>query len=34
VARRREPIDWTKVTAIAVDELSYRKGQRYLTLVA
>lgn len=33
VARRREPIDWTKVTAIAVDELSIRKGQRYLTLV-
>lgn len=33
VARRRESIDWTKVTAIAVDELSYRKGQRYLTLV-
>jgi transposase len=33
VARRREPIDWTKVTAIGVDELSYRKGQRYLTLV-
>jgi transposase len=33
VARRREPIDWTKVTAIAVDELSFRKGQRYLTLV-
>lgn len=34
VARRREPIDWTKVTAIAVDELSHRKGQRYLTLVS
>lgn len=33
VAREREPIDWTKVTAIAVDELSFRKGQRYLTLV-
>lgn len=33
VARRRAPIDWTKVTAIAVDELSFRKGQRYLTLV-
>jgi transposase len=34
VARRREPIDWTKVTAIGIDELSYRKGQRYLTLVS
>src|SRR5262249_54894437 len=34
VGRRREPIDWTKVTAIGVDELSYRKGQRYLTLVS
>jgi transposase len=33
VARRREPIDWTRVTAIAIDELSFRKGQRYLTLV-
>lgn len=33
VARRRAPIDWAKVTAIAVDELSFRKGQRYLTLV-
>lgn len=33
VARRRAPIDWSEVTAIAVDELSYRKGQRYLTLV-
>jgi transposase len=28
VARRREPIDWTKVIAIGIDELSYRKGQR------
>jgi transposase len=34
VARRRAPIDWTKVRAIAVDELSYRKGQHYLTLVS
>lgn len=34
VARRRRPVDWTKVTAIAVDELSYRKGQHYLTLVS
>lgn len=34
VGRRREPIDWTKVTAIGIDELSYRKGQRYLTLVS
>ena len=33
VARERAPIDWSKVRAIAVDELSYRKGQRYLTLV-
>lgn len=33
VTRRREPVDWTKVTAIAVDELSFRKGQRYITLV-
>ena len=34
VARLRAPIDWTKVTGIAVDELSYRKGQHYLTLVS
>jgi transposase len=34
VARRRDRIDWTKVTAIAVDELSYRKGHHYLTLVS
>ena len=34
VARRREPIDWAKVIAIGIDELSYRKGQRYLTLVS
>lgn len=34
VARRRAPIDWSNVHAIAVDELSYRKGQHYLTLVS
>jgi transposase len=34
VARHRKPIDWTRVTAIGVDELSYRKGQHYLTLVS
>ena len=34
VARHRAPIDWTKVTAIATDELSFRKGQHYLTLVS
>lgn len=34
VARRREPVDLTKLRAIAVDELSYRKGHRYLTLVS
>lgn len=34
VARRRAAIDWSKVHAIAVDELSYRKGQHYLTLVS
>ncbi|HEX5051501.1 MAG TPA: ISL3 family transposase [Planctomycetota bacterium] len=34
VVRRRQKIDWTKVTAIAVDELSFRKGQHYLTLVS
>ena len=34
VARHRTPIDWTKVTGIAVDELSYRKGQHYLTMVS
>lgn len=33
VARHREPVDWSKVTAISVDELSFRKGHRYLTLV-
>jgi transposase len=34
VARHREPTDWTKVTAIGIDELSIRKGQHYLTLVS
>lgn len=34
VARHRTPIDWTRVTAIATDELSFRKGQHYLTLVS
>lgn len=34
VARHRAPIDWTQVTAIATDELSFRKGQHYLTLVS
>lgn len=34
VARHRAPVDWTKVTGIAVDELSFRKGQHYLTLVS
>jgi transposase len=34
VARHRTPIDWTKVSGIAVDELSYRKGHHYLTLVS
>lgn len=34
MARHRAPIDWTKVTAIATDELSFRKGQHYLTLVS
>jgi len=33
VARRRSPVDWTKLHAISVDELSYRKGHHYLTLV-
>lgn len=34
VARHRGAIDWSTVRAIAVDELSYRKGQHYLTLVS
>lgn len=33
VGRHREPVDWTQVRAIGIDELSYRKGHRYLTLV-
>jgi transposase len=33
VKRRREPIDLTQLRVIGVDELSYRKGHRYLTLV-
>ena len=33
VSRRREPIDWAEVDAIAIDELSFRKGHRYVTLV-
>jgi len=34
VRRRRASIDWTTLRAISVDELSYRKGQHYVTLVA
>ena len=33
VHRRREPVDLTNLRAISVDEISYRKGHRYLTLV-
>ena len=33
VARRKEPADFTDLEAISVDEISYRKGHRYLTLV-
>jgi transposase len=33
VKRRREPIDFTQLRVIGVDELSYRKGHRYLTLI-
>lgn len=33
VSRLRQPIDFAAVTAISVDELSYRKGQHYLTIV-
>jgi transposase len=33
VTRHREPIDYSELRAISVDELSYRKGHRYLTLV-
>lgn len=32
--RLRKPVNWSKLRAISVDELSYRKGHRYLTLVA
>ena len=33
VRRRKNPVDLAKLRAIAVDELSFRKGHRYLTLV-
>jgi transposase len=33
VSRKREPVDWSQLRAISIDELSYRKGQHYLTLV-
>jgi transposase len=33
VTRRREPVNWDRVSAIAIDEISYRKGQRYITVV-
>lgn len=33
VARHRKSIDWSNVRAIGTDELSYRKGHHYLTLV-
>lgn len=33
VARRRDPIDFSRLRAIGVDEISYRKGHRYITLV-
>lgn len=33
VSRRREPADLSNLKAISVDEISYRKGHRYLTLV-
>lgn len=33
VRRLRKPVNWKKVRAIGIDELSYRKGHRYLTLV-
>lgn len=33
VKRRRKPVDWSTLRAISVDELSYRKGHHYLTLV-
>ncbi len=34
VQRHRAPIDFARLRAISVDELSYRKGHHYLTLVA
>ncbi len=33
VSRRRDPVDLTNLRAISVDEISFRKGHRYLTLV-
>lgn len=33
VRRRKDPVDLAKLRAIAVDELSFRKGHHYLTLV-
>jgi transposase len=33
VRRVRKPVNWSRVRAIGIDELSYRKGRRYLTLV-
>ena len=33
-ARHRAPIDWTKVTATATDELPSARGHHYLTLVS
>ncbi len=33
IDRHKEPVDLSKLEAISIDELSYRKGQRYITLV-
>jgi len=33
VDRYKQPVDVTQLKAICIDELSYRKGQRYLTMV-
>ena len=33
VNRRKDPVDFTNLRTISVDEISYRKGHRYLTLV-
>lgn len=33
VGRRKDPVDFSDLKAISVDEISYRKGHRYLTLV-